>query len=244
MSVKAVIFDLYGTLVDISTDEEQEELWRKLALFYGYSGAVYEPRELKGAYFSLVKRQRQTLLEMEKEEHTELLLDKVFEELFEKKGVRADRGLVCAAGRMFRACSTAYIRLYPEAKELLLDLRERGISVYLLSNAQRLFTEPELKMLGIYELFDKICISSDVGFCKPSHRFFKSLLREMPEKPGECMMVGNDGEADIRPARELGLKTCYIHSNLSPQGENPPCDYRMEKLAFRQGDALSSTSLF
>ena len=81
-------------------------------------------------------------------------------------------GLVCAAGRMFRACSTAYIRLYPEAKELLLDLRERGISVYLLSNAQRLFTEPELKMLGIYELFDKICISSDVGFCKPSHRFF------------------------------------------------------------------------
>ena len=66
MSVKAVIFDLYGTLVDISTDEEQEELWRKLALFYGYSGAVYEPRELKGAYFSLVKRQRQTLLEMGK----------------------------------------------------------------------------------------------------------------------------------------------------------------------------------
>ena len=27
------IFDLYGTLVDIHTDEKKEELWEKLALF-------------------------------------------------------------------------------------------------------------------------------------------------------------------------------------------------------------------
>ncbi len=29
------IFDLYGTLVDIHTDEVKPELWEKLALFYG-----------------------------------------------------------------------------------------------------------------------------------------------------------------------------------------------------------------
>ena len=40
---KNYIFDLYGTLVDIHTDEEQELLWEKLALFYGYYDAVYEP---------------------------------------------------------------------------------------------------------------------------------------------------------------------------------------------------------
>ena len=27
------IFDLYGTLVDIRTDENKEELWEKLSLF-------------------------------------------------------------------------------------------------------------------------------------------------------------------------------------------------------------------
>ena len=32
---KNYIFDLYGTPVDIHTDEEQELLWEKLALFYG-----------------------------------------------------------------------------------------------------------------------------------------------------------------------------------------------------------------
>ncbi|MFR2512747.1 MAG: hypothetical protein ACLS9K_13090, partial [Lachnospira eligens] len=40
---KNYVFDLYGTLVDIHTDEEQELLWEKLALFYGYYDAVYEP---------------------------------------------------------------------------------------------------------------------------------------------------------------------------------------------------------
>ena len=34
------VFDLYGTLVDIHTDEEPKEIWDKLALFYGYYGHV------------------------------------------------------------------------------------------------------------------------------------------------------------------------------------------------------------
>ena len=33
------VFDLYGTLVDIHTDEEPRELWEKLVLFFGYYGA-------------------------------------------------------------------------------------------------------------------------------------------------------------------------------------------------------------
>ena len=41
MKYENYIFDLYGTLVDIHTDEEKTELWEKLAQFYGYYGAVY-----------------------------------------------------------------------------------------------------------------------------------------------------------------------------------------------------------
>ena len=44
------IFDLYGTLVDIRTDEEKEELWERLALFYAYYGARYSPDELRCSY--------------------------------------------------------------------------------------------------------------------------------------------------------------------------------------------------
>ena len=43
------VFDLYGTLVDIHTQEDDYVLWEKLALFYGYYSAIYEPEELKAA---------------------------------------------------------------------------------------------------------------------------------------------------------------------------------------------------
>ena len=45
MRYKNYIFDLYGTLVDIHTEEDNQELWEKMRLFYGYYGAVYRSWE-------------------------------------------------------------------------------------------------------------------------------------------------------------------------------------------------------
>lgn len=44
------IFDLYGTLVDIKTDQEDLVLWEKLTLFYNYYQAEYTPDELQRTY--------------------------------------------------------------------------------------------------------------------------------------------------------------------------------------------------
>ena len=46
------IFDLYGTLVDIHTDEDQPAAWAALARFYSYYGARYAPDELHAAYLA------------------------------------------------------------------------------------------------------------------------------------------------------------------------------------------------
>ena len=42
MKYETYIFDLYGTLVDIHTEEEEKIVWEKLALFYGYYEAIYD----------------------------------------------------------------------------------------------------------------------------------------------------------------------------------------------------------
>ena len=71
MKYENYIFDLYGTLVDIHTDEEKTELWEKLAQFYGYYGAVYTAEELKNAYACLTGQKEDALRqEMRSEEHT------------------------------------------------------------------------------------------------------------------------------------------------------------------------------
>ena len=55
------VFDLYGTLVDIHTDEGARGLWEKLALFFGYYNACYQPEELKERYDAFVSESEQAL---------------------------------------------------------------------------------------------------------------------------------------------------------------------------------------
>lgn len=223
-SMDIVIFDLYGTMIDIYTDERQQELWEKMCLFYGYQGAHYSAGELRDAYEELVWREEDRV-RASGEEFPEISLENVFAGLYRRKGVRAGKVLVRSTGQMFRALSTRYIRLYYGARELLAALKKSGKKLYALSNAQRLFTEYEMKMLGIYRLFDGVYLSSDFGSKKPSGRFYNCLLDEIPSVPTNILMVGNNREDDIVPAKKLGLYTCYIQSNLSPAiHERPDSD--------------------
>ena len=41
MHYDTYVFDLYGTLVDIHTEEDNAFLWEKLCVFYGFYGARY-----------------------------------------------------------------------------------------------------------------------------------------------------------------------------------------------------------
>ena len=56
------IFDLYGTLVDIHTNEKKAYLWKKMSLFFGMKGAAYEPKELRMAYETKIKEQELSLI--------------------------------------------------------------------------------------------------------------------------------------------------------------------------------------
>ena len=89
MKYENYIFDLYGTLVDIHTDEEKAELWEKLAQFYGYYGAVYTAEELKNAYACLTGQKEDALRQemgpdaaMKKDDaheaHPEIEIEEVF----------------------------------------------------------------------------------------------------------------------------------------------------------------------
>ena len=49
MKYTDLIFDLYGTLVDIHT-EENDPVWEKTALYFGFYGAAYSGDELRKAF--------------------------------------------------------------------------------------------------------------------------------------------------------------------------------------------------
>ena len=221
------IFDLYGTLVDIRTNEKQQMLWNKMSLFYGYYGADYTPEELEISYGEHERLYAH-------ESYPEIPIEEVFRELYTNKGIEAGEELVIHTAQMFRVLSTHHIRLYAGAKELLRQLRDMGRRVYLLSNAQRVFTEQELRYLQIDDYFDGILISSDHGVKKPDERFFRILLDEYQIEPENALMIGNDLDSDIAGAKRIGMDTFYIHSDISPEcSRKSDADYTMMKMDMR-----------
>ena len=125
------IFDLYGTLVDIRTDENKAVVWEKLSMFYGYYGAAYTPSKLKAAYEKLVKDVLPEAAAENGAAHEafpELKLENVFQVLFENKGICADLRLAVCAGQFFRILSTDIFVFMKERKKCLRHLRPQGKS--------------------------------------------------------------------------------------------------------------------
>lgn len=211
------IFDLYGTLVDIRTNEETASFWKKMSYYFKLHGASYEYRELRQEYRKLVEREIKKLCRKEHadEKDVEIWINDVFQALYVQKGVRASKALIADTGLAFRACSLEKLCLYDGARELLCRLRAAGKKIYLLSNAQRLFTEPEMHALGIDTVFDGIMYSSDVGYKKPSDRFYDALIKKYQLTVGESLMIGNEYQADILGALQIGMDSRYLYTEQS-----------------------------
>jgi putative hydrolase of the HAD superfamily len=229
------VFDLYGTLVDIRTREDDHILWQKLSLFFGYYDAHYTPEELQKAYEGLVHKKENSLKsKLEKdvryvhEASPEIELREVFWDLFVNKGVNPTPELVLHTGQFFRVLSTEYVRLYEGTEYMLETLKEQGKKIYLLSNAQRIFTEYEMHVLGIAKYFHGILISSDHQTKKPDKRFFDILIEKYDLDAGETLFIGNDSRTDIGGAKQVNFDTFYVKSNISPEGdEAPEADYKI-----------------
>ena len=61
--IKALIFDLNGTVIDICTSESDENIYRTLANFLEYHGVKIAPEELKEGYYSGVREQKESSTE-------------------------------------------------------------------------------------------------------------------------------------------------------------------------------------
>ena len=219
MKYTDLIFDLYGTLVDIHTDED-DTAWNKTAIYFGFYGAHYTGAQLRRAFHEIMTA-REAQAGQDYECFPDLPFEPVMAELFRSKGIyeNAD-ALGVNASQLFRILSMEYIRLYPDVIESLTHLRKQGYRLWLLSNAQRIFTEYELRHLGLIEQFDGIYLSSDYGCRKPDGRFYRALLTDHHLDPSSCLMIGNDRSTDIAGAAAVGIATLYMHTELTPSDQS------------------------
>ena len=236
------IFDLYGTLLDIHTDETDAGLWKTLSGFYNVYGCGWDPEPLRDAFFRMDAEERRRLAERSGVERPEIRIERVFARLLfdggghhscsltiagsgvdalrERYGKDADEVLETVAGsewaaacaNLFRTASRDYVRPYPHTMETLRTLRENGCRLFLLSNAQRIFTMPEIEMFGLQELLDGIFISSDYGMMKPEPAFLEKLLTAEGLDPEETVLAGNEIESDVAAAVRGGIRSILLNT--------------------------------
>ena len=239
MKYQNYIFDLYGTLVDIHTDESKASVWKKVAVYFSAQGATYTGKEIKERYGALIHEEAKRLQKKLNKKYpgitvgeVEINLDRVFVTLYKEKGVKANKQLIKDSMIAFRAITMEKLRLFPGTAELLQGLRKEGKKVYLLSNAQTSFTYPEMKALGVTEYFDDIFFSSDLEVKKPSAKFYEALFEKHGLIKAESVMVGNDRFADVQGALDFGIEAIYLHTEQSTpfEGELPEGSVQVDGL--------------
>jgi len=206
-----VLFDLYGTLLDIKTDEQAPET---ALAFEGWVEQRYGMQARAGEHEQpLVSDLRR--MQPGAREHAEPDIDPVIRRHLERilgRGVAPEE--VRDAAQSFRSSSRQLLRPIAGARQALQLLGAR-FGLGLVSNAQWLFTEDELASSGLTELLAVKVISSELGVRKPSRDIFLAALERVGARAEHTLFVGNDPVDDVLGASSAGLRTCLVGDGRS-----------------------------
>lgn len=106
----------------------------------------------------------------------------------------------------------------PKMLEVIKTLAKNRYHMGILSNAADTDEVHRLlKRFNLFEYFDPIIVSADVGFRKPDRRIFEAFLAHWDLDPGQIVMVGDTLDADIAGARQVGMHHIWIRRNAHMQ---------------------------
>lgn len=94
------------------------------------------------------------------------------------------------------------------AKEMLLSLNTYKKAI--ITNGISRIQYGRLKGTGIYDLFDKIYISDEVGYPKPRKEFFSYILSDLKLSREDVIVIGDSPSSDIQGAVNSGLDSIFI----------------------------------
>jgi putative hydrolase of the HAD superfamily len=203
--LEAVLFDLYGTMVDIQVDEDSPRLWNGLAAAFHERDIAVEPSELR--------RRFQACLREEAERGREgFLMDPVFRRLL--TSLEAGNGVVWM-GKLFRQLSMKQMHLRPYVEPLFGQLHRSDVKVGIVSNTEAVLTRFELDSFPILQTADAIVLSSDVGVRKPEPEIFQLAVNRIGATSDTTVFIGNDWAADVLGARRAGIRAIYLNEEVT-----------------------------
>jgi putative hydrolase of the HAD superfamily len=193
--IRAVVFDLWNTLVQSRDGDPFQHLQRLLG-----------PGQEAG--FSVFKREAMD------RQHADA---RTFIQGWRTRlGLTEDQ--VEAMANVFQTAADGAV-CFPETLEALQSTRALA-RIALLSNTQS-FDLTFLERLGLRTLLPSLFLSAEMGCMKPDLEAFEHVQRRLGLFPGEIAMVGDSWRDDVTGALEAGWTAIWVNRRGLPQ---PPVE--------------------
>ena len=187
MTPAAVLFDLYGTLVKVSSRPFSRRLPEALGV----------PR---AAWSALLRNGLLTRAFPDDEAFARFVAESL-----------APERAAWATGVSLALLSAERdsVSLVPGALSLLAFLKRRGVKLGLVSNLASPFKSP-VAALGLASAFDAVAYSCDEGVAKPGPEIYGRTLARLGVTAGDALFVGDNSLNDVRAPAALGLRTAGV----------------------------------
>lgn len=200
MVIKAVVFDLDGTLVHFNLDYKKVRAEvRNFLLKRGFPHSVFPANE------SIFKMLKKVVIYMKNHGENDDEILKVREKVFSV----ADRYELEAAHKT---------DLIPGVLEALKALRRLNLKIGLFTLNGEKSVNRILKSRHLERFFDTVATRETVSEVKPDPVHLELTLKELQVEPEEAIVVG-DGVGDMKCAKELGATAVGVTSGFSSPKE-------------------------
>lgn len=206
MSIKAVLFDLDGTLLPMNQDDFIKKYFGLLAKYLAPHGYEADKliKTLWGGVAAMVKNDGNSINE---DAFWEVFAEAYGAESLSHKPI-IDEFYRGEFNNVKEICG-----FKNEAAEIVKLVREKGKIPVLATNPvfPQTATESRARWAG-FELEEFAAYTSyeNCRHCKPNPKYYEELLERINLKPEECIMVGNDFDEDILPTEKLGMKVFLL----------------------------------
>lgn len=142
-------------------------------------------------------------------------LRSIYASIFVKLGFAQSQAEALAKEAERRFVDLDRWELYPDTIPVLAQLKQEGWTHLIVSNHV-----PELSMivshLGLTPYIDHIVNSAEVGYEKPNRKIFEAALQHVKHaQPSEIWMIGDNIEADVIGAENMGLNAILVRNQDS-----------------------------
>jgi len=136
--------------------------------------------------------------------------------------------------KKFETNPNSMFRPYPEVIDVLEYLRHR-YDLGVIANQHRNVRKHLEKTWNLAKYFKFMILSEEVGFRKPDREIFLLALDRARAEPQDAWMVGDRLDADVAPAKSLGMKTVRVlHDSevsiIPANGDDELPDYEFKDL--------------